>query len=83
MIHKSGDAFQNEGTWGDPFREEESNPMETDALESSLWEIQMLQSHYHPNVATIAKLISEQFTKQAYNPEDFLDHSYGTVGLSG
>ena len=83
MIHKSGDAFQNEGTWGDPFREEESNPMETDALESSLWEIQMLQSHYHPNVATIAKLISEQFTKQAYNSEDFLDHSYGTVGLFG
>ncbi len=39
----------------------------------------MLQSHYHPNVATIAKIISEQFTKQAYNLEDFLDHSYGSM----
>ena len=81
MIHRDGEGFQHEGTWGDPFREEESNPMETDALESSLWEIQMLQSHYHPNVATIAKIISAQFTKHAYNADDFLDHSYATVSL--
>ena len=83
MIHRNGDICQKEGNCGDPFREEEPNPMETRALESSLWEIQMLQSHYHPNVATLAKIISEQFTKQAYNPEDFLDHSYGTVRISG
>lgn len=83
MIHRNGEVDQDEEMWGDPFRQEESDPMETDALESSLWEIQMLQSHYHPNVATIAKIISEQFTKQAYNLEDFLDHSYGTVSLLG
>ena len=65
--------------WGDPFLVEEPDPMKTNAIESSLWEIQMLQSHYHPNVATIAKIISEQFTKQVYNLEDFLDHSYGSV----
>ena len=81
MIHRNGEIGQCEEMWGDPFRQEESDPMETDALESSLWEIQMLQSHYHPNVATIAKIISEQFTKQAYNLEDFLDHSYGTVSV--
>ena len=81
MIHRNGEVDQDEETWGDPFRQEEPDPMETDALESSLWEIQMLQSHYHPNVATIAKIISEQFTKQAYNLEDFLDHSYGTVSV--
>ena len=83
MIHRNGEVDQIEETWGDPFRQEEPDPMETDALESSLWEIQMLQSHYHPNVATIAKIISEQFTKQAYNLEDFLDHSYGTVSVFG
>ena len=79
MIHRVGEVDRNEGMWGDPFRQEESDPYETQALKSSLWEIQMLQSHYHPNVATIAKIISEQFTKQAYSTEDFLDHSYGTV----
>lgn len=63
----------------DSFDMEEVDPVQTNAIESSLWEIEMLQSHYHPNVATLAKIISEQFTKQAYNLEDFLDHSYGSV----
>ncbi|CAD6581026.1 MAG: hypothetical protein ASARMPRED_000394 [Alectoria sarmentosa] len=83
MIHKNGETDHDKETWGDPFRQDESDPMETDALESSLWEIQMLQSHYHPSVATIAKIISEQFTKQTYNLEDFLDHSYGTMLEAG
>ncbi|KAJ5124905.1 CCAAT-binding factor [Penicillium bovifimosum] len=60
----------------DPFDPNETDPNLTDAIESSLWEIETLQSHYHPNVAAIARIISEQFTKQAYNLEDFLDHTY-------
>lgn len=60
----------------DPFDSAESDPTRTGAIESSLWEIETLQSHYHPNVAAIARIISEQFTKQAYNLEDFLDHTY-------
>ncbi|KAF2459924.1 nucleolar complex protein 4 [Lineolata rhizophorae] len=60
----------------DPFEMNEPDPMETGAIESSLWELQTLQAHYHPNVATLAKIISEQFTKRSYNLEDFLDHSY-------
>jgi U3 small nucleolar RNA-associated protein 19 len=65
----------------DPFDMEELDPMETGALDSSLWEIETLQSHYHPNVASIAKIISAQFTKQSYNVEDFLDHSYNGVSV--
>lgn len=60
----------------DPFDAREPDPTLTDAISSSLWEIETLQAHYHPNVAALAKIISEQFTKQAYNLEDFLDHSY-------
>lgn len=63
----------------DPFNMKEADPMETEAIESSLWELETLQSHYHPNVATLAKIISEQFTKRSYNLEDFLDHSYNGV----
>ncbi|EFQ96020.1 hypothetical protein PTT_03620 [Pyrenophora teres f. teres 0-1] len=63
----------------DPFDMEEQDPMLTNAIESSVWELVALQSHYHPNVATLAKIISEQFTKRAYNLEDFLDHSYGAL----
>ncbi|KAJ6009978.1 hypothetical protein N7499_004623 [Penicillium canescens] len=60
----------------DPFDATETDPTMTNAIESSLWEIETLQSHYHPNVAAIARIISEQFTKQAYSLEDFLDHTY-------
>ena len=63
----------------DPFLPEETDPMDTKAIESCLWELVQLQSHYHPNVATITKVLSEQFTKQTYNLEDFLDHSYASV----
>ena len=63
----------------DPFLEEESDPLQTRALESSLWEIYTLQTHYHPQVAAIAGIISEQFTKASYNLEDFLNHSYDEV----
>lgn len=63
----------------DPFLPDESDPMNTKAIESCLWEVVQLQSHYHPNVATITNIMSEQFTKHAYNIEDFLDHSYASV----
>ncbi|KAL2885457.1 nucleolar complex protein [Ceratocystis lukuohia] len=69
---------ENEG-FGDPFNPDEADPMETGATDSCLWELVQLQNHYHPNVATIAKIISEQFTKQSYNLEDFLDHSYNSL----
>ena len=75
------DMLENQGL-SDPFLPDEQNPMETRAIDSCIWEIVQLQSHYHPNVATIAKIISEQFTKQAYHIEDFLDHSYGSVSAS-
>jgi len=66
----------------DPFDMDELDPLLTDAIESSVWELESLQTHYHPNVATLAKVISEQFTKQSYNLEDFLDHSYTAVCIT-
>ena len=84
MIHRvtrgvdMKEMLEKEG-FEDPFLMDEEDPMETDAIESSLWEIVALQSHFHPNVATLANIISEQFTKHSYNLEDFLDHSYGSV----
>ncbi|CAG8952330.1 hypothetical protein HYFRA_00001075 [Hymenoscyphus fraxineus] len=84
MIHRvprTNEEKVNFETLGavDPFDMDEEDPMETNAIQSSIWEIVTLQSHYHANVATLAKIISEQFTKHAYNLEDFLDHSYGSM----
>lgn len=72
------EKLANEGL-EDPFNPDEEDPMETGGIDSCIWEIVQLQSHYHPNVATITKIVSEQFTKQIYNMEDFLDHSYGSL----
>lgn len=71
----------NENGMEDPFIMDEPDPLLTSAIDSSVWELETLQSHYHPNVATLAKIISEQFTKRSYNLEDFLDHSYTAVSL--
>ncbi|KAI0433421.1 nucleolar complex protein [Xylaria sp. FL1042] len=71
-------AIESEGM-NDPFDEKEEDPLQAQAIDSCLWEIVQLQSHYHPNVGTIAHIISEQFTKQWYNMEDFLDHSYQSL----
>uniref|UniRef100_A0A8I3PUN1 Nucleolar complex associated 4 homolog n=1 Tax=Canis lupus familiaris TaxID=9615 RepID=A0A8I3PUN1_CANLF len=43
----------------DPFDPEEGNPAESRALESSLWELQALQQHYHPEVSQAASVINQ------------------------
>lgn len=63
----------------DPYDPEEQDPQKTNAIDSSLWELHTLQDHYNPTVAQICKIVSEQFTKQQYNLEDFLDHGYATM----
>lgn len=78
MLHRPvpKDATDEDG-WGiDPFDPKEQDPTLTDAISSSLWEIETLQSHWHPNVASLCRIISEQFTKQQYTMDDFLDYSY-------
>ncbi|OLL23452.1 hypothetical protein NEOLI_001960 [Neolecta irregularis DAH-3] len=74
MIHRT-----NNPQCTDLFDCSENDPAKTGALDSSLWEMASLQNHFNPNVATLAKILSEQFTKPSYNMEDFLDHSYSTM----
>ncbi|KAG0230878.1 CBF/Mak21 family-domain-containing protein [Mortierella sp. GBAus27b] len=74
MIHSKADSEKN-----DLYNHSEEDPMKCNALQSSLWEIKTLQSHFAPNVATLAKIFNEQFTKPSYNLEDFLDHTYATM----
>ncbi|XP_055971523.1 nucleolar complex protein 4 homolog isoform X2 [Sorex fumeus] len=42
----------------DPYDPQEEDPARSRALESSLWELQTLQQHYHPEVATAASVIN-------------------------
>ncbi len=79
--HDEARGSLDESGMDDPFEMDENDPMYTGAIDSSLWEIETLQSHYHPQVATLARIISEHFTKISYNLEDFLNHTYDGVGL--
>lgn len=63
----------------DPFDVHESDPELTHALDSSLWELASLMEHYHPNVATLAKIFAQPFKKLSYNMEDFLDWNYDSL----
>ncbi|KAI1344630.1 CBF/Mak21 family-domain-containing protein [Xylariaceae sp. FL0016] len=83
MLHRvptgnDAESLENDGM-DDSFIIEEHDPMQTHAIDSCLWEFVQLQAHYHPNVATIAKILSDQWTKTQYNLEDFLDHSYTSL----
>ncbi|KAF9430235.1 hypothetical protein BGZ76_000913 [Entomortierella beljakovae] len=74
MIHGN-----DKGEEIDQYIHSEDDPMKCHALQSSLWELQTLQTHFAPNVSTLAKIFNEQFTKPSYNLEDFLDHTYATM----
>ncbi|KAF0509118.1 CBF-domain-containing protein [Gigaspora margarita] len=63
----------------DPYVFDEPDPMNSNAIASSLWELKTLQNHYLPNVATLAKIFQDKFNKPSYNLEDFLDHTYATL----
>lgn len=43
----------------DPYDPDEEDPAQSRALESSLWELQALQRHYHPEVSKAASVINQ------------------------
>lgn len=63
----------------DPFDLNETNPELTNAINSSLWEIDALTNHYNHHISSLAKIFSQPFKKQNYNIEDFLDWSFEKV----
>lgn len=77
-IYSTNLKHEEEGM-DDPFNMSEADPVLTRAIDSSLWELETLRTHYHPNVAMLAKIVGEQFTKRDYQLEDFLDHSYASL----
>ncbi|KAJ3414062.1 hypothetical protein HDV05_007096 [Chytridiales sp. JEL 0842] len=63
----------------DPFDDSETDPMKTKAIESSLWELHTISTHFHSSVSGLARVFSEPLSKPAYNLEDFMDHTYDVL----
>ncbi|NWR97362.1 NOC4L protein, partial [Motacilla alba] len=60
LLHRpGGPADMSE----DPYVMEEEEPSESRALQSSLWEIQSLQNHYHPDVAKAAAVLNQSLSE--------------------
>lgn len=75
LIHSTTTAEQD-AEYFDPYDEDEKDPAKTEAIGSSIWELESMVNHYHPNISALVKIFSQHFTKYSYNMEDFLDWSY-------
>lgn len=55
----------------DPYLADEVDPAKCHALDSSLWELQQLTSHWHAPVARQAAILADRFTKLPYRLEEY------------
>lgn len=62
---------------GDPFLMEERDPLLSNALLSSLWEIKALQWHIVPSIATAARFIREPLPSVEYDMASALERTGG------
>lgn len=60
----------------DPFDNKEPDPSKCNAIDSSLWEIKSLQSHWHPRVVAAASFIDKQLPTIEFDLADVLDTNF-------
>ncbi|TID30444.1 hypothetical protein CANINC_000955 [Pichia inconspicua] len=75
LLHSTTSKEEDEN-YIDPYDPLEEDPALSGAIESSIWELETMINHYHPNVSSLIKILHQKFTKFGYNTEDFLDWSY-------
>lgn len=65
----------------DEFLPEENDPTKARALQSSLWELAVLERHYYAPVASLAKSIGSPAEAKAppHNIEEFSSHTYKSL----
>ncbi|KAL0134307.1 hypothetical protein PUN28_001246 [Cardiocondyla obscurior] len=75
---QGGEAPSNASTGaGDPFLMEERDPLLSNALLSSLWEIRALQWHILPSIASAAQFIREPLPSVEYDMASALERTSG------
>jgi len=63
----------------DPYKYDELDPSKSNAVQSSLWEIQTLAQHYAPTVSRLTKIFEGDFNKKYYEFEAFLEESHQSI----
>lgn len=59
----------------------ESDPSKTNAINSSLWELEVILNHYHHGVSTLATIFKEKLVKQEFKIEEFTSSTYQSVRI--
>lgn len=70
LNHSSGGT-----TIDDPYIMEERDPLKSNAIKSSLWEVQTLQNHVAPNVATAATFINNPIPSTEWDISKVLENT--------
>ena len=68
----------DDNEWQDTYDATTDDPTQSHALESSLWECQVLSKHYFPAVATMALSIGRE-EGPLHDMSDFLSHTYKSL----
>eukprot|EP01114_Cavostelium_apophysatum_P019445 TRINITY_DN6275_c0_g1_i2.p1 TRINITY_DN6275_c0_g1~~TRINITY_DN6275_c0_g1_i2.p1 ORF type:complete len:570 (+),score=171.61 TRINITY_DN6275_c0_g1_i2:151-1860(+) len=63
----------------DKYLPDESDPANANALQSSLWEIKALASHYHPTVSRFTRIFEQNMELKQFPMEDTFDESYQSL----
>ncbi|KAK8568372.1 hypothetical protein V6N13_106296 [Hibiscus sabdariffa] len=83
MANKANDSGSDKRSGIDHFNSEESNPMKSNAMKSSLWEIDTLRHHYCPPVSRFVLSLENDLTVRSKTTEmdikDFGSGSYATI----
>ncbi|KAI8615011.1 CBF/Mak21 family-domain-containing protein [Chytriomyces sp. MP71] len=79
LIHRVDKDGVDANEFNDRFVMSENDPSKCHSLETSVWELHALASHFLPSVSSLAAIFQEPLTKPFYDIEDFLDLSYDSL----
>lgn len=71
--------FQQTDPMSDPFQPDETNPELTKAIDSCLWELNLLQNHFVSSIAKVAKQIATDLPKFEWNLSEVFETNLDDV----
>lgn len=63
----------------DPYDAQQTDPSKSQAVDSSLWELKTLQSHWYPTVAKKAKFIDDNLPRMEWDFSERLEEGYAEM----
>ncbi|XP_028404522.1 nucleolar complex protein 4 homolog B-like [Dendronephthya gigantea] len=63
----------------DPYKEDEADPSQCEALQSSLWELETLRQHYYPQIKDLVELLEKPIGRNETDVSEYFESSYETL----